>query len=217
MFGSSDRPEDEIDENGLISVHGVAQALVNNDVESRAVGEVSQHHNRRTSRSDGAEGFRFFRWARTEQTPTGRQDKSFRSMFNAENPEDIEENLNQELGEQMEILESGKAPSGRVKNAPPPVPPRPKVQPSNSDIKVGATDKSPNRTTGNKFKAAVRRAMEAQKREREMAQKRGRRRQKDEAIALNDFKGFVQVKDPGLDKVCIEYGLTAELAEAKYR
>lgn len=69
---------------------------------------------------------------------------------------------------------------------------------------------------GGKLKAAVRRAMAAQRREKEAAARRGRQKRREEQ-ELGDFQGFIQVRDPALDKVCLEYGLTADLAESKYR
>ena len=69
---------------------------------------------------------------------------------------------------------------------------------------------------GGKLKAAVKRAMAAQRREKEAAARRGRQKKR-EAQELGEFQGFIQVRDPALDKVCLEYGLTADLAEAKYR
>lgn len=69
---------------------------------------------------------------------------------------------------------------------------------------------------GGKLKAAVKRAMAAQRREKEAAARRGRQKQRREQ-QLGEFQGFIQVQDPALDKTCFEYGLTADLAEAKYR
>lgn len=69
---------------------------------------------------------------------------------------------------------------------------------------------------GGKLKAAVKRAMAASRREKEAAARRGRQRQRQEQ-ELGEFQGFIQVKDPALNKVCVEYGLTADLAETKYR
>lgn len=69
---------------------------------------------------------------------------------------------------------------------------------------------------GGKLKAAVKRAMIATRREKEAAARRGRQKKQQEQ-ELGDFNGYIQVKDPALDKVCVEYGLTADLAEAKYR
>lgn len=68
-----------------------------------------------------------------------------------------------------------------------------------------------------KFKAAVLRALEASRRERELESRRGKRRRESAQAAMMEHQGFIQVKDPALDKVCVEYGLTSELAEAKYR
>lgn len=69
---------------------------------------------------------------------------------------------------------------------------------------------------GGKLKAAVKRALAASRREKEAAARRGRQKRREEQ-ELGDFQGFIQVKDPALDKSCVEYGLTAELAETKYR
>ncbi|CAM9689894.1 unnamed protein product, partial [Ectocarpus fasciculatus] len=69
---------------------------------------------------------------------------------------------------------------------------------------------------GGKLKAAVKRAMAASRREKEAAARRGRQKRREEQ-ELGDFQGFIQVKDPALDKSCVEYGLTADLAETKYR
>lgn len=69
---------------------------------------------------------------------------------------------------------------------------------------------------GGKLKAAVQRAMAATRREKEAAARRGRQKKRQEQ-ELGEFQGFIQVRDPALDKVCVEYGLTSEIAEAKYR
>lgn len=50
-----------------------------------------------------------------------------------------------------------------------------------------------------------------------MEARRGKKKRDSAIAAMNEHQGFIQVKDPALDKVCVEYGLTAELAEAKYR
>lgn len=68
-----------------------------------------------------------------------------------------------------------------------------------------------------KFKAAVLRALAASRREQELEARRGKKRRESAHAAMMEHQGFIQVKDPALDKVCVEYGLTAELAEAKYR
>lgn len=59
--------------------------------------------------------------------------------------------------------------------------------------------------------------MLATRREQEMEARRGRKKRESALAAMNEHQGFIQVKDPALDKVCVEYGLTAEVAEAKYR
>lgn len=69
---------------------------------------------------------------------------------------------------------------------------------------------------GGKLKAAVKRAMVASRREKEAAARRGRQKMRQDQ-ELGEFQGFIQVKDPALNKICVEYGLTADLAEAKYR
>lgn len=78
--------------------------------------------------------------------------------------------------------------------------------------------------TGGKFKAAARRALEASRRERELATKRGRGHLRERlshesgrALETSEYKEFIQVKHPIMNTVCKEYGLTEGVAEAKYR
>ena len=71
---------------------------------------------------------------------------------------------------------------------------------------------------GGKFKAAVKRAIAAAKKEREAAARRGKTTARETQNQHGgEHKGFMQVQDPALNKSCIEYGLTEQLAEAKYR
>lgn len=78
--------------------------------------------------------------------------------------------------------------------------------------------------TGGKFKAAAKRALEASRRDREFASKRGRGLLKhrlssasEKALGSTECKEFIQVKHPVMNTMCNEYGLTEGVAEAKYR
>ncbi len=97
--------------------------------------------------------------------------------------------------------------------APRPSPVRPLGIPADS-AEAGIVDLGD--IQGGKLKAAVKRAMIATRQEKEAAARRGRQKKRQEQ-ELGDFNGYIQVKDPALDKVCVEYGLTADLAESKYR
>lgn len=77
---------------------------------------------------------------------------------------------------------------------------------------------------GGKLKAAVLRAMDATKRERQMSFKRGRGKERERlsneaeaALRSTECTEFIQVKHPVMNTVCLEYGLTEGVAEAKYR
>ena len=62
----------------------------------------------------------------------------------------------------------------------------------------------------------MKRARAASIRDKESAAWRGRQ-SKRQAQDLGAFNGYIQVQDPALNTTCDEYGLTEELAEAKYR
>lgn len=154
------------------------------------------------------------------------EQRSFRNFFHRNKKDALEEDLDQELAE----LEEGGSPGGGRRPAaptrkrgtadvrqPPRVPPRPSpVRPA--AVAAGQSPEVVNLgdLKSGKFKAAVKRAMVATRREREAAERRGRRKRREEE-GLSDFQGFIQIMDPALDKTCVEYGLTADLAEAKYR
>lgn len=77
---------------------------------------------------------------------------------------------------------------------------------------------------GGKFKAAALRALEATRRERELAGKRGRGKERERlsneaesALRSSECTEFIQIKHPVMNTVCLEYGLTEGVAEAKYR
>lgn len=172
---------------------------------------------------------------------------SFRTAFTGNQPENLEAKLNQEMQDNLDVLEAGaealspgariaassarrdenvtkrsgrgKRSGGSAPGVPPRLGVRPAAVPAGLDSS-GSDGKSPNRVGGGgggKFKAAVLRAMVAQRREQEAERRRGRKKQREQEAAANDHPGFIQIKDPALDKVCVEYGLTEELAEAKYR
>ncbi|CBJ30457.1 1,3-beta-glucan synthase, family GT48 [Ectocarpus siliculosus] len=157
-----------------------------------------------------------------------RSQTSFRHFFNRNKKSDLEATLDQDLQQ----LEDGGTPVVHRRSA--------TTAAGNNNQRAGAQrtaqrkGRSPVRPRGvaagsaeagvvdlgdikgGKLKAAVKRALAASRREKEAAARRGRQKRREEQ-ELGDFQGFIQVKDPALDKSCVEYGLTAELAETKYR
>lgn len=162
-----------------------------------------------------------------------RAQTSFRHFFNRNKKSgvDLEATLDEQLANELEDGSGGGSAAHRRAATGGARAPRP---PPRSGGRTAAHRKSPVRPAGvaadfseggvvdladlkgGKLKAAVKRALVASRREKEAATRRGRQKRREEQ-QLGEFQGFIQVRDPALDKVCVEYGLTAELAEAKYR
>eukprot|EP00903_Cladosiphon_okamuranus_P007590 g7363.t1 len=235
MFGSSDRPESDEDEAEHRS-KDIGDVV--NAVRRRP---HRQDHSGDADGGDGAAWRLNNLWKRQQGTPAAtptradsggrriRSQTSFRHFFNRAKKSDLEATLNEEL---EELEEGGGAGAGTHRRAatsaerPPRLPPRtgraaahrpspvrPQGVPADAP-EGGIVDHAD--IKGGKFKAAVKRAMAAQRREKEAAARRGKQKRRQEQ-ERGDFQGFIQVQDPALDKTCFEYGLTADLAEAKYR
>ncbi|CAM9905485.1 unnamed protein product, partial [Ectocarpus sp. 13 AM-2016] len=240
MFGSSDRPlnDEEADE---FQGHDIGDA-VNAVLKPKRPRRTESGDGGGGGGDDAAWRLKF--WQRhASGTPTNaaasqqagggdgrhiRNQTSFRHFFNRNKKSDLEATLDQDLQE----LEDGGTPVVHRRSA---------TTAAGNNNKRGGTERTAQRKgrspvrprgiaagsaeagvvdlgdiKGGKLKAAVKRALAASRREKEAAARRGRQKRREEQ-ELGDFQGFIQVKDPALDKSCVEYGLTAELAETKYR
>lgn len=240
MFGSSDKPVDEEDGDEFQG-HDIGDAV--NAVIHRRPRRTESGDNEEA----GQAGWRLRNWRRhagapspsqsTERAGGGpdsgrhvRSQTSFRGFFNRNKKSGI--NLEATLDEELAELDDDGAGGGNnhrraATSAAPRLPPRGSratAQPRRSPVRPqgisadsaegGIVDLGD--VKGGKLKAAVKRAMVASRREKEAAARRGRQRKRQEE-ELGEFNGYIQVKDPALDKICVEYGLTEDLAEAKYR
>lgn len=233
MFGSSDRPEGNYDD-GDYAGGPIREGL--GDVANAVVNQNKKHRRGRRAESGGDSGtseagFRLKFWARQQNSGVGtpknasvsgarpgdlEQGGSFRNFFHRNKKDELEATLEEEIAE---LADSPRAAGTGSRANAPRVPPRPSPVHPSARVAGQASEGSSvdlGDVSGGKFKAAVRRALVASRRERAEAERRGRKKEREEQAA-SEFQGFIQVKDPALDKVCVEYGLTQELAEAKYR
>lgn len=234
MFGSSEKPDisddvSDVDDgdsssDNLVAFGGVVEAAQAQDqLHRRQNTGMNMWQRRRQTSSRGGGGVAIG----TGNTPSHAAVSSsgggnFRAFFNWNRRDDHEAALDEELAELDEggALDAGRAThtSGSAPAVPPRPPPRSgtKAQPISVNPAAKPSGVVAPVAKGGKLKAAVKRAMIQANKEKEAAARRGRKKQR-EAVQMDDFQGFIQVKDPALNKVCVEYGLTAELAEAKYR
>jgi len=239
MFGSSDKPvEEDGDDFQGHDLGDAVHAVINrrprrttsgDDQDGQAGWRLKNWRRHAGAESPSASG-----GAGSGAGPDGgrhmRSQTSFRGFFNRNKKSGV--NLEATLDEELAQLDEdgGAGRGGNHKRAatsaaprlPPrgsraaharPSPVRPQGIPADS-AEAGIVNLGD--IPGGKLKAAVRRAMIATKREEAAAARRGRQKMRQEE-ELAEFNGYIQVKDPALDKVCVEYGLTADLAESKYR
>lgn len=242
MFGSSDRPDndEERDEYQGHDIGDAVNAVIRRPARRTTSGDAD-------GGDGGAAAWRLKFWQRqaAPATPTNaaavagndssggrhiRSQTSFRHFFNRQKKGDVDlEDIDEQLANELEdgVADDGAGHRRAAASAarPPRLPPRagrsaaPRPSPVRpqgvpADAPGGVVDLGD--VKGGKLKAAVKRAMAAQRREKEAAARRGRQKRRQEQ-ELGEFQGFIQVRDPALDKVCFEYGLTADLAESKYR
>lgn len=194
MFGSSDKPTGE-------------QAFARVASEAMRMATPGQPESAGTNRKFW-QPWRTGMVANRNTSVEGEKPASTRPTFQSVLRNNQEGNFEAKLDESLAELEEG-VPShtgSRGGNRRPRTPVHPAAERANAPS-----------LQGSKFKAAVKRAMEAVKREKEAAARRGRQSQRDIQSQQSNHKGFIQVQDPALDKSCVEYGLTAELAETKFR
>ena len=220
MFGSSDRPDENMIEGAAHEITDAVQTLLQNKKNKRSKSRLGGGES-----SDAAFRLRFWQQRQPtvsadEPAPGGlRSQGSFRNFFHRNKRDNLEATLDADLAQLEEGDEGGEG-GDRILSRPPRPPPRPSpVLPAPVALQDGhAGGADPSRpATGGKLKEAVQRALKASRREKALAERRGRRKTKEEGGTGDDFQGFIQVKDPALDKSCVEYGFTEELAEAKYR
>lgn len=194
MFGSSDKPSGE---QAFVRIASEAmRTAIPGQTESEGTNRKFWQPWRTggvTSRNSSVEG---------EKPPSFHP--TFQSVLRNNQEGDFEARLDENLAELEEGVPSHTGARSGIRR------PRTPVHPA-------AERANAHSLQGSKFKAAVKRAMEAVKREKEAAARRGRQSQRDIQNQESDHKGFIQVQDPALDKSCVEYGLTAELAETKFR
>ena len=207
LFGDSDKPGDGV---GFANV--ADEAFLNR--KQRSSSERLDDGSKKNS--DGTPRKKF--WQRRQgggvigqqEHQSGASQVAFQNFFHRHQQENLESKLDESLAQLEEGGDSSQdtrvGSRGRNHSGASPI--LPAGTPAGREGSVDAVQ-------GGKFKAAVKRAMAATKREKEAAARRGRTAR--ESLHSIEHKGFIQVQDPALDKSCVEYGLTAELAEAKYR
>ena len=223
MFGSSDRPDDRDGLTGAAhEITDAVQTLMQNKKHKRSRSKTGSGGVESAS-SDAAFRLRF--WQQRPPTVTEpsagpgalKSQGSFRNFFHRNKRDNLEATLDADLAQLEEGGDEQQPGGDRILSRHPRLPARPSPVLPAPMSRQASGDHSHPAKGGGKLKEAVQRALKASRRDKAEAERRGRMKIREEEAETGSFQGFIQVKDPALDKACVEYGLTEELAEAKYR